>query len=1029
MTARANSGNTLALLVAVGILVFLIGFFILNFTQLLGTHKQAQTAIDAAALQAAKDIGRVVITSKDGCHFGNVGLVDGAPKDNDINNRSQLGINTILGTIRLDALIARELGNKTMAVLAAHDLELAKQDCQTLKTKIISALEGGSAEDIHGNSFNIRQDAEAAYDSNAVRLGKGGRSGNLDIKFGYLNSPQAFSNVPVPKPNQLAQVNAGNSVSGGTGTFYKAYVPINTDVLGKQLTFAFSASAEEPSLINENEFSESLSQQIAYLVPSVVQITANETVIPIAGSEGRSETMQVKATAVAGGRRLPHASGSLQVAFPGGPPPAGQGPDCRSVATIMNNSMIELKGNPPDSQPQGQVPDAAQLGTDSTYTGWNAPSKGNWLTAKGGAVPANAGASLEVSKFRGREHDDPSVVLSFLVYDWLHNMYLRPNISGVVTALTADLFPTGNSATLDRNSSFGMQAAYASVEPKYPVTFGLFNVSKSGLGDPRDLTKFTEDPNAYRRQFANVFGYVAADMTLPDSAMVVSMNEHGQVVTTNGEPGEILFEFWNSIAEMNRHSGETIKAGKEVFDLKYEKVKAIEAKLEKMSEEMQKDHSVAQRLAREFCQLEDERAQNMNILGRAMCAMLNGSAGVNVTLGMVNDSKAITALGVKRVSALNFELAGGSFCPPAKAATKEEIMSEAPVATGQDVAVSVRDWCTPPGEDGSAPIIFFIRSKEAKGKAHASDCLLQPALAAGSVPQHSLNIFLFSVNGDATAGGDGGSISTIHPQLSTYGVNVLDGQLLYQNTASLVTKSAGSNLQEIWNCIARDNAANYSSGSYFANQAADGANNTPAGQNYPALAAEWTLRCPAPVGEVPPHTPTPPTTCASKKFINVHSMATLDANTGGRGPAIQQVTMSTDPAGNVSYFFRGQQMHFYTGDEWMDRVLYTNSFAPPGNYGGTSNDPAMIGGLYRGLVRRNTRAMSAATVDVVSNYTAADWERYRANHLLITNTNQHANYAHKGQTERGDYLYSVYSQVVFYTLDQNSCPQLFRWSS
>jgi hypothetical protein len=480
---------------------------------------------------------------------------------------------------------------------------------------------------------------------------------------------------------------------------------------------------------------------------------------------------------------------------------------------------------------------------------------------------------------------------------------------------------------------------------------------------------------------------------------------------------------------MNRHSGETIKAGKEVFDLKYEKVKAIEAKLEKMSEEMQKDHSVAQRLAREFCQLEDERAQNMNILGRAMCAMLNGSAGVNVTLGMVNDSKAITALGVKRVSALNFELAGGSFCPPAKAATKEEIMSEAPVATGQDVAVSVRDWCTPPGEDGSAPIIFFIRSKEAKGKAHASDCLLQPALAAGSVPQHSLNIFLFSVNGDATAGGDGGSISTIHPQLSTYGVNVLDGQLLYQNTASLVTKSAGSNLQEIWNCIARDNAANYSSGSYFANQAADGANNTPAGQNYPALAAEWTLRCPAPVGEVPPHTPTPPTTCASKKFINVHSMATLDANTGGRGPAIQQVTMSTDPAGNVSYFFRGQQMHFYTGDEWMDRVLYTNSFAPPGNYGGTSNDPAMIGGLYRGLVRRNTRAMSAATVDVVSNYTAADWERYRANHLLITNTNQHANYAHKGQTERGDYLYSVYSQVVFYTLDQNSCPQLFRWSS
>lgn len=1030
MSSRKSSGNTLALVIAaLGVLVFLVAFFILNFQQLIGTHKQAQTAIDAAALQAAKDLGRVVITAKDGCHFGVVGLVDGAPKNNDVNNRSQIGINTILATIRLDALIARELGNKTMAVLAAHDLELAKKDSVTLKNKILNALSAGSAEDVNGKTFNIRENAESAYDANAVRLGRGKRVGNLDLQLGYVNSPQVSSNVPVPSPNQLAQINASNSISRNSTTYYQSYVPINTSIFGNEMTFGFVASADEPSLLHQNEFSNNLNQaQLSFLSPSAVQVSATEEVKPIAGDNtAKTEQMQVIALAVAGGRRLPHASGSLQVAFPGGPPPKGQGPDTTSVQSIMNHSMIELKNYQNAIETQGPTIDAADLGTDSKYIGWNSASKGNWLAAKGGSVPASGSASLEASKFRGRENDDPSVVLSFLVYDWLHNMYLRPNISSVVATLSSELFPTGNTAMLDKNSNFGMQAAYASVQAKYPVTFGLFNVSLSGQGDPRDLTRFAEDPNAYRRQFANVFGYVAADMTLPDASMVVAMNDQGQVVTTNGEPGEILFHFWNSISEMNRLSGETVKAGKEVFDLKYEKVKAIEAKLQKMSEQMEKDRTVASQLAPEFCKLEDERDQNMYVLGRAMAAMLNGSSGVNVSLGMLNDRKAITALGVKKINSLNYELAGGNFCPPGKAATKEAIMGTELVSTGQDAAAPVHDWCTPPSQEGSAPILFFVRSKTAENsKAQIGDSLLQPALAAGSVPQHSLNIFVFSVHGDSTQGGDGGSINKMNPKITPFGVNVLNGQLMYQNTSSLVVKSPGSSLQEVWNCIARDNTANYSSdGGYFANQIAEGNNGSLAGEGYPPLAAEWSLRCPAPVGGPPTETPT--TSCVTKPFINLHSYAMLDQTNAGTD--IQKVSMAADAAGNIKYSFNGQEMHFYDGKEWMDKVLYTNSFAPGANSGNARNDPAMVGGLYRGMVRRNTVAMSKNTVDVVSGYTAADWEKYRADHLLLTNTNQLASYAHQGKTDRGDYLYSVYSQVVFYTLDQNSCPQLFRWSS
>ena len=56
MRGRVKHGNTTALVVTlVGVLALLIVFFALNFNQIFGTHKEAQTAIDAAALQAARD--------------------------------------------------------------------------------------------------------------------------------------------------------------------------------------------------------------------------------------------------------------------------------------------------------------------------------------------------------------------------------------------------------------------------------------------------------------------------------------------------------------------------------------------------------------------------------------------------------------------------------------------------------------------------------------------------------------------------------------------------------------------------------------------------------------------------------------------------------------------------------------------------------------------------------------------------------------------------------------------------------------
>lgn len=112
-----QSGNTLILmLVLIGFVVLAIALFTVNYTQLMLSNKEAKTAIDAAALQAALDLSRVVIThEKDNTYFGNVALVDDLYTDDkgnlDSTKRPVLGINTIMATIRLDALIANELKN------------------------------------------------------------------------------------------------------------------------------------------------------------------------------------------------------------------------------------------------------------------------------------------------------------------------------------------------------------------------------------------------------------------------------------------------------------------------------------------------------------------------------------------------------------------------------------------------------------------------------------------------------------------------------------------------------------------------------------------------------------------------------------------------------------------------------------------------------------------------------------------------------------------------------------------------------
>jgi hypothetical protein len=994
MKVRNRVGNVLALVaVAVGLIVLVIAFFIMNYGQLIGTHKEAQTAIDAAALQVAKDISRVVVGPTDGAQMGYVALVDQVPKNNDLNQPPIVGINTLMATARLDALIADKMNNTTMQVLAIHDLERVKRDSRLLRAKIIEAVKNGSVlKDKYGESVDIIANAVSAYDSNAVKMSKGKRSSGLTILLGNYKDGSGITNIPVPQPESMAQVDSSNSTMIGKRTCYKPYVPVQTRVGANTLTYMFSAVAEEPTLVHDSDFAE-FAGGGDYLIPTLVQVSADETVKPIAGAEGsQTQAIHTVATAVAGSVRQSFPSGAMQVSMPGGKPPAGY-VDVSSVKSIMNHSQIAVK-----SVPQGKAADKANantIGGVSPYEGWNAASVGTYFTAKRGDFPNDPGASLDPTDFRGRSSDDPSVILSFYVYDWLHNMYLRPNIESTVNALSASLW---DSKSISYSDDFCLPAVAEGGE-LLPVTFGIFNVSTNGSNDPRDLRKYHEDPEAYRRQFANVFGYVAADMTLPNQSLVVAMDKNSNVVTTNGEPAQVLLDLWQAMTNMNDVAAKTYKVSMEVL---VEQVGEID-RLEKSG---QKDSA--------------EYKSAINIARRAFISMVNAGYVVNMSICMLNDRKAITSLGVTKNAANDFSLVGGHFYPVDRVPTREEILGDKPINNGQALSSGTCDWLTPLDSEGGSALKIVVEGKIA-AISHRSEkgiFILQPAMASTSVPQSNKNIFVFTVNGDSSKFVDQGQIVMNKPLINPSEVVLKKDQIMYQNLAALVTKSGTTGLKEVWNCVARDNGSNYT-GTYFSNNQASPNSSV---KVMPATIADWSLRCPAPTavppGETPPgerppgETPPEAPACQEKPIVAVHSRADFD-NNQSRSTDMDFVTAKADASGNITYYFKGQPMHFLTGDAWLAAVQRSQPGASRNVIGNTG--PLIFG---RNVVQGTAN---------VSRFTDAEWRNWIASHNLVTNTSQQPRY--KGATVLGDWKYSAYSQVVFQLLDDNSCPQLYRWSS
>lgn len=320
--AREERGNTLVLILAitVGLVVALI-FFCLNYSRLLGSNAEQKKAIDAAALAAANDLSRIVIDTPE---MGYVSLSDQAPVGRFTKAGDQFfmpirGVNTIIGTARLDAIIADKMPNSSvMSVLAQNDLVAAKSVINQLTTVLKGALApAGTAKDRDGTPVNVYIDAQNAYTANLIRMtGSSSYVNNsMQLTLGSLDIP-SDTNIPIPQPTTVAPI-AANLVQGNN---YKAFVNIPYN----GTNYVFGGIGDTTRLVDLRHFVTN-APGVAYQVPSIVKAECDEVIKTTSSPDGA--VFHTASCAQASSNFDPKpAPGAIAVEFPDGQIPEIQKP-------------------------------------------------------------------------------------------------------------------------------------------------------------------------------------------------------------------------------------------------------------------------------------------------------------------------------------------------------------------------------------------------------------------------------------------------------------------------------------------------------------------------------------------------------------------------------------------------------------------------------------------------------------------------------------------------------------------------------
>lgn len=899
MRSRRRSGNTLALMVAVIlVLLSIFAFFVLNLNQLIGVHKETMNATDATALQVVVDMCRIVVDGP----LGRIGLVDDPASTTSAHPVKS--INTIFAELRLSALVASKLSDNSkenILYLVRHDLSLADTARDLLRQKLVAAAAGSTAAyDKNGVVIDIVADARKIYQENQQRLGRDTSTQfTILIEPGTVSTPtgqgETITTMPYGDNSQSA---SGDVIGYTSGNCFvdsfnrRCYRPdVDYPVPGSGGTnVRFVPMTWDCRLLPNSSFRAAAASEI----PVAIKVSVAEGTKGLAPAKGAFPKGTIQTVAYAqcgggGGGTYTPPTGALLVGFGAGfPTEPGNGLTFnKGVDGIMNASSLDASGT-------------------SKYANWNAPSKGNWFTATGGSVPG--GGSLVATDYKGitnKKNDDPSISLAFLTYDWLKSVSLRANPDALVKALKADIKAYALSGNSSPNTYTAMRNDW--VQPVYAETGRVSGTTTPALitseslrdptagDDPRNLLRWNENQDAYQRQQARMWGYLPADPVIGPRAYMGVLTDDGRYVTMDGNPGSDMFQMTNDMMLTNQRAIETFKHGVMAFAKLY-------------NDAIGKPGPVpALDTAAEFTEaLENEKKpEGAKVLAahpRIDHALNNACYVSATTTAMYDHLKAITGGGVRKVNERLYVAMGSNFYPIGRAATVEELLGDGPIPTGQDASAPAKDWTVATEKVGdefkSKLEVYKHQGDPAIGHLDDSQShFLQPAYAQSAKPNNNFKL-LFKVDGGTIKTNRGsvlpngsGTIKVFNLQTTPFAnVPTAQGQASYQNAQAIIIKEKdGSTVT--WQVQARDLNANAYPASNSPNAPPPSPNS--AAKHYsaitsfdkawcsdpngcPVLASEWSVTCPVvtppppppppPPPAVPPYTP-PPNPCAGSYWV------------------------------------------------------------------------------------------------------------------------------------------------------------------
>jgi len=387
-------------------------------------RQKAIAAVEGASLAAANDLSSVVVEDPT---FGYIALSDYAPEGAallaaDGEPLPVHSINTIVGTARVDLLIAKQLNNQEFIRLAQIDAANARAASRRLTDALKVALgERGKtttmpdgldpsfiARDKQGKKVDPRDRARkmiAAYLHNCGMDDKL-QIESISLSLGSLRNGGGTV-TQLPSPLSLADMQ-GRKQAGG------CYTPFQNMPVGDQ-DFVFSAVGKQSSLVPTADFQNDDGKVPSSIVKvAVVFKIADQNAAKSKAAPSTFSAMKVVSCSQPFSLQDRSNAGTLVVAMPDGAPQS-----LRSLQDFLSDRHLNSE-------------------------------RVSLYRSVRGDYPVDSGAQIVAACDSNGTVERPTLADVFArgIYDWVRTAGCRPRIDAVAAAVGNRLVPTGSAASL-----------------------------------------------------------------------------------------------------------------------------------------------------------------------------------------------------------------------------------------------------------------------------------------------------------------------------------------------------------------------------------------------------------------------------------------------------------------------------------------------------------------------------------------------------------------------------------------------------